>query len=124
MDLVLRDHLEGQVPVLSIAGELDLATAPRLRDRLVRLAAEFGGTRLVVDLDGASLVDSIGLGALVGGMRRMRARGGDLVLVCTSQRLVDLLALTRLDRAFDVYPSIAAAARTGGGAGPTACTGP
>jgi anti-sigma B factor antagonist len=124
MDLVLRDHLEGQVPVLSIAGELDLATAPRLRDRLVRLAAEFGGARLVVDLDGASLVDSIGLGALVGGMRRMRARGGDLVLVCTAQRLVDLLALTRLDRAFDVYPSIAAATRTDGRAGPTACTDP
>ena len=84
MDLVVRQFDRGGVPGLSVAGEVDMATAPRLRDALVQLAAEYPGVTAVIDLDGVSFLDSLGLGVLVGGLRRMRTTGGDLALDCTS----------------------------------------
>ena len=71
-------------------------------------AALHPGQTVVVDLDGVTFLDSIGLGVLVGGLRRVRAGGGDVVLVCSTPRLLDTLALVRLDRVFEIFPSIAA----------------
>jgi anti-sigma B factor antagonist len=109
MDLVLRASEPRGVPVLSLEGEVDLGSLPKLRDRFVRLAAEHPGQIVVVDLDGVGVLDDAGLGALVGGLGRLRATGGDVCLVCTVPRLLELLALTRLDRVFSVHPSVAAA---------------
>ena len=110
MDLVVRQLDTDGVPGLSVVGEVDMATAPRLRDALVQLAADHPGATAVIDLDGVSLLDSLGLGVLVGGLRRMRTTGGDLALVCTSAPLLDLLALCRLDRVFEIHASVAEAA--------------
>jgi anti-sigma B factor antagonist len=110
MDLVVRQLDSGGVPGLSVAGEVDMATAPRLRDALVQLAADHPGATAVVDLDGVSFLDSLGLGVLVGGLRRMGTTGGDLTLVCTNRRLLELLKLCRLDRVFEIHASVAAAA--------------
>jgi anti-sigma B factor antagonist len=106
MQLGIREAVHGGVPVVSLAGEVDLSTAPRLRGALQRAAS---GGSLVVDLDGVHALDDVGLGILVGAAGRARSGGGDLVLVCTDQRLLDLLRRTRLDRALDVFPSIPAA---------------
>ena len=97
MDLVLRHLDHGGVPVLSLAGEVDLATVPRLRDALVQAGHDHPGQRVVVDLDGVAFLDSTGLGVLVGGLRRIGAAGGDLLLVCSTPRLLDLLTQCRLD---------------------------
>jgi anti-sigma B factor antagonist len=110
MDLVVREYDHGGVPVLSLAGEVDLATVPRLRDRLVRAAAEHPATTVLVDLDGVTLIDSAGLGILVGGLRRMRATGGGLALVCSSPRLTEVLTAVGLDRVFDIHPTVAGGA--------------
>jgi anti-sigma B factor antagonist len=109
MDLVLRPLDLGGVPVLSVGGEVDMATAPRLRDALVQLAAEHPGCVAVLDLDGVAFIDSVGLGVLVGGLRRMRTAGGDLTLVCSTPRLTEVLMLCRLDRVFEIHPNVAAA---------------
>jgi anti-sigma B factor antagonist len=106
MDLLLRETEHHGVPVLSLKGDLDLATVPRLRDRLVRAAAEHGGKTLVVDLDGVAFLDSTGLGVLVGGLRRMRSMGGDLALVSSSPALAETMALTGLDRVFAVHATV------------------
>ena len=108
MDLVVRQEDHGGVPVVSFAGELDLTTVPRARDALVQVATLHPGQTVVVDLDGVSFLDSVGLGVLVGGLRRLRTTDGDLVLVCTTPRLLDLFNLTRLDRVFEIYPTVAA----------------
>jgi anti-sigma B factor antagonist len=112
MDLVVRQEDHGGVPVLSLAGELDLTTVPQARDALVRASAMHPGQTVVVDLDGVSFLDSMGLGVLVGGLRRARAAGGDLVLVCSTPRLLDVFALIHLDRIFEIFPSVGAV--TGG----------
>ena len=108
MDLVVRQEDHGGVPVVSFAGELDLTTVPQARDALVQVAMLHPGETVAVDLDGVTFLDSVGLGVLVGGLRRLRAGDGDLVLICTTPRLLDLLHLTRLERAFEVYPTVGA----------------
>ena len=113
MDLVVRQGEHGGLPVVSFAGALDLTTVPQARDALLRLATRHPGQTVVVDLDGVSFLDSMGLGVLVGGLRRVRAGGGDLVLVCSTPRLLELLALVRLDRVFEIVPNIAAASGAG-----------
>ena len=104
-------HDADGVVVVAMAGELDLATVPRLRDRLVRVISEHPGEMVVLDLDGLSAVDDAGLGVLVGALRRARVHGGDVSLVCTSAELLELFALTRLDRAFVMYRDVGAARR-------------
>jgi anti-sigma B factor antagonist len=111
MDLVIREHDHGGVPVLSLSGEVDLATVPRLRDRLVKAALDHPGTTVIVDLDGVTLLDSAGLGVLVGGLRRMRATGGNLEVVCTSDRLLEVFAATGLDAVVRVHASLSDAGK-------------
>lgn len=110
MDLVVQHLDHGGVPVLSLAGEVDLATVPLLRDALVRSAAEHPGATLAVDLDGVAFLDSMGLGVLVGGLRRFRRSGGDVVLVCSTPRLLDVLAQCRLDRVFEIHSNLSSVA--------------
>ncbi len=92
--------------MLSVSGEVDLATVPRLRDRLVRLATEHPGAIVVVDLDGVTFIDSAGLGVLVGGHRRLRARGGALHLVVSDPRLVELFSSSGLDAVLTIHATL------------------
>src|SRR5436190_9004469 len=106
MELVVR-HLDYDgMPVLSLAGEADLATVPELRDALTRAAAQHPGQTLVVDLDGVTFLDSVAMGMLLGAARRARSSGGDLVLVCSTPRVVEVLSQSRLDRIVEVRASV------------------
>jgi len=89
-------------------GDLDLSSAPALRRHLIAAVAGTDG-RVVVDLAGVHLVDSQGLGTLVGGLKRARTHGGDLRLASPPAGVMALLQLTGLDRAFVVTPDVAAA---------------
>lgn len=91
--------------VLTLAGDVDVATAPRLRDRLVQLITD-GPPRLVVDMSGLSFIDSMGLGALVSGLKRARAHDGDLRLAGPTDHVAKVLAITRLDLAFVVADTV------------------
>jgi anti-sigma B factor antagonist len=93
--------------VLRLAGEVDVATAPRLRDRLVQLITE-GPPQVVVDLSGLTFIDSMGLGALVSGLKRARAHDGDLRLAGASDHVAKVLNITRLDQAFVVGDTVEA----------------
>ena len=110
VDLVARASTVAGRSVLSVSGEIDLATLPRLHDALTRFvnAAE-PATTVVVDLDGVYICDDSGLGVLLGAASRARATGGKLVVVCSSGSLRERLAQTRFDRAVTVAPSVAQA---------------
>lgn len=102
------DEREG-VPVLSVAGEIDVYTAPRLREQLLELA-NGGTTRAIVDMTEVSFVDSTGLGVLVSGLKRFREAGGDLVLVVVQPQILKVLEITGLTGVFSIHPSAAQAA--------------
>lgn len=96
--------LDGR-PLLHLRGEIDIATLPALRDHLTRAISLHTGVPLFVDLDGLDALDDTGIGMLLGAAGQARAHGGDLVLVCTSERLLARFAVTRLDRAITVVAS-------------------
>ena len=108
MDLGLHVSHHGTWTVVSVRGEVDVATVPRLREQLIELVAQ-GETRLVVDLESVDFLDSTGLGVLIGALKRVRTVGGDLSLVCTHSRILKVLEITGLTRVFEVHPSVEAA---------------
>jgi anti-anti-sigma factor len=109
MDLTLRTDVVESMPVVSVHGEIDLATVPRLRDHLHRELDNHPGQPLVVDLDAVTVFDDVGLGVLLGARRAARARGVDVVVVASVPRLCTLLADTGVDSVLRRADSVAAA---------------
>ena len=99
--------------VLTVSGEIDMATAPRFRQRLLALISD-GAQNVVIDLSGVDYIDSTGLGVLMGGAKRVRSAGGDIRLVTAGSHLAKLIELTRLDRVLDMFESVAAATESPG----------
>jgi anti-sigma B factor antagonist len=91
--------------LVAVYGELDVASAPTLRERLIELVTE-GSHRLVLDLEGLDFLDSTGLGAIISALKRARTNGGDLRLVCTQSRIRRLFEITALDKAFPLFSSL------------------
>jgi anti-sigma B factor antagonist len=94
--------------VVSLYGELDVATAPELREQVIELVND-GRSQLVLDLDGIDFLDSTGLGTVIGALKRARTHGGDLRLVCTETRITRLFEITGLDKAVPLLPTLDAA---------------
>jgi anti-sigma B factor antagonist len=91
-----------QGTVVSVVGDLDVLTAPQMRDRLVEVID--GGQRDVfVDLTGCVFIDSSGLSALVTALKRIRSVGGDLQLVCPDGNVRRLIEVVALDRVFVLH---------------------
>lgn len=90
------------IPVLTVRGEIDVSTAPELRERLLEVA-ENGAPVVVVDLSDVSFVDSTALGVLVSGVKRFRSEGGDLRLVVTQPHISKVLEITGLNDVFAIY---------------------
>lgn len=98
--------------VVAVYGELDVATAPSLREKLIGLVGD-GASHLVLDLEGVDFLDSTGLGVIVSALKRVRTHGGDLRLVCTQARIRRLFEITGLDKAVPLLPSLDAAVAGG-----------
>lgn len=84
-------------------GELDAFTVSQFRQALAELASS---KRLVIDMSGVPFVDSAGLGALIGGIRRTRELGGDVAVACDRPTLVRLLKTTGFDRIVSVTETV------------------
>ena len=105
MDLKLGHYARDGIEVIDVQGEIDIYTAPRLRELLINLVSE-GNYQLVVNLDKVGFLDSTGLGVLVGGLRRVRAHDGSLELVCTQQPILKIFRITGLTEVFGVYETV------------------
>ncbi len=87
-------------------GELDAYTVGQFREALVELAAK---PRLLIDLSDVPFMDSAGLGALIGGIRRAREAEGDVSVACSRPTLTRLLHTTGFDRIVPVTETLDAA---------------
>jgi anti-sigma B factor antagonist len=108
--LFIRDTRTTDCTVVTIGGELDVATAPALRSHLSDLIAN-GRTRLVLDLAPLNFLDASGLGVLASTLGQLREQGGWLRLVGVHPRIRRLLVIARLTHALPEYASIALAVR-------------
>ena len=101
---IKTEQLGDDAYVISLAGEVDLYTAPEFKERMVELI-ESGKKQIVVDLSKATFIDSTTLGVLVGGVKRLRPAGGSLTLVCTDENISKIFEITGLDRVFPIHGS-------------------
>jgi anti-sigma B factor antagonist len=92
--------------VISVSGEVDLFTAPEFKQR-VAAAIDGGAERVIVDLSATIFIDSSSLGVLIGAHRRLKGRGGALVVVCENEAIVKTFRITGLDGVFTLVPSLA-----------------
>jgi anti-sigma B factor antagonist len=107
--LTIQVRREPGYVVVTVAGEVDIATVARLRERLSALAA--GGLPLVADLDEVSFIDATGLGVLAGVARRAAAHGASLHVVSSRPQTRQLFRVTGLDRQIPLVRDLAEALR-------------
>lgn len=108
MDMTVQVTDSGGWAIARVTGDLDVASAPRLREQLVGLVTG-GQPNLVLDLDGVDFLDSTGLGVIVGVLKRTRSHGGDLRLVCTRASIRRVFEITALDRTMPLADTVEAA---------------
>jgi anti-sigma B factor antagonist len=111
--LTVEVRHERGYPIVTVAGEVDISTVTRLRERLFEVAAS--GAPLVVDLDQVSFIDSVGLATLVGAANRAAAHGGSLQVTCARPKIRQLVRLTGLDRRMPLARTLDEALEAPGG---------
>ena len=104
MDLTLSTSEVGGATIIAVGGEIDVYTAPKLRDKITELVAA-GTYHIVVDMEAVEFLDSTGLGVLVGGLKKVRAHDGSLELICTQDRLLKIFRITGLAKVFVIHES-------------------
>jgi anti-sigma B factor antagonist len=105
MTIDIRTTTRGPATVLSVSGEIDISTAPRLLEALADLDGSARET-LVLDLTAVSFLDSSALGALVGTQKEIAAAGGRLTVVCSDPKVLRIFTITRLTEVIDVVSSL------------------
>ncbi|MDQ2984562.1 MAG: STAS domain-containing protein [Actinomycetota bacterium] len=101
---IKTENVGGDAYVISLAGEIDLYTAPEFKQQLLEVIGQ-GGKEVVVDFSDTTFIDSTTLGVLVGGVKRLRTNEGSLSLVCSDRNITKIFEITGLDRVFTIYPS-------------------
>jgi anti-sigma B factor antagonist len=89
---------------ISLAGEVDLYTAPEFKQQLLVVIGQ-GAKDVVVDFTDTTFIDSTTLGVLVGGVKRLRTNDGRLSLVCSDRNITKIFEITGLDRVFTIHQS-------------------
>ena len=104
MELGVDVRKVGSHSVVDVKGEIDVYTAPKLREKLIELVSE-GSYDVVVNLEGVDFLDSTGLGVLVGALKRVKAHDGSLALICTQDKILKIFKITGLTKVFSIHSS-------------------
>ena len=104
MDLTLATREVDGKTIVAVGGEIDVYTAPKLRDKITELVNS-GHHQLLIDMEKVEFLDSTGLGVLVGGLKKVRAHDGSLQLVCNQDRLLKIFRITGLAKVFVIHES-------------------
>jgi anti-sigma B factor antagonist len=105
VDLKLGHYNKDGIEVIDVRGQIDIYTAPRLRELLIDLVSK-NNYQLIVNMDKVEFLDSTGLGVLVGGLKRVRAHDGSLDLVCTQERILKIFRITGLTQVFGIHQTV------------------
>lgn len=102
MDLQIVVRSDRKVPIIDLAGEVDAYTSARFREAMLELI-EDGAANLIISMEKVEYIDSSGLGALVGGLKRVSEREGRIVIVCSNPQIRKVFEITGLEKVFRVY---------------------
>jgi len=105
VNLSISTETDEKTVVVHVGGDLDVYTAPRLRETLAKALVD--GRRLVLDLSEVHFIDSTALGVLVSALEQSQAAAGDLRLVLDDPYLLKIFHITGFDGMFSIYPEIA-----------------
>jgi anti-sigma B factor antagonist len=105
VDVSVTSRQSGDRTVIEVKGEIDVYTAPVLREEISSLV-DAEHTTIVVDLTQVSFMDSTGLGVLVGALKKVRTLGGDLALVINEEKILKVFRITALTQVFSIHPSL------------------
>ena len=101
---IKTEQLSDDVYVISLAGEVDLYTAPEFKQQLLEVIGQ-GARTVIVDFTNTTFIDAPRLGVLVGGVKRLRSNDGQLSLICSDRNITKIFEITGLDRVFTIHPS-------------------
>lgn len=109
--VAMRCEDKGGIQIVSVSGEVDLTSAPRLHEVIWRAQGQAGDDtpRVIVDLRDVEFMDTAGLGVLVEERTALRQFGGSLCLVAREGPVTRLLEVTGLSEQFDLYAELDAA---------------
>ena len=105
---IKTEQLDGDGYVISLAGEVDLYTAPEFKAQLLDVIGK-GAKQVIVDFTDTTFIDSTTLGVLVGGVKRLRTADGELSLVCSDRNITKIFEITGLNRVFPIHETRAEA---------------
>jgi anti-sigma B factor antagonist len=100
VELNVSSRFHDDHTIVTISGEIDLYTAPRLHSELAALLAEGMPARVVIDMSGVEFCDSTGMNVLLSCLRRARERGGELEIADPKPAVRKILQVTGLDSVF------------------------
>ena len=104
-DFAITEHpIDAERHVLAVRGEIDLFTAPELKQVLAE-SIEAGRVRIIVDLTETTFLDSTALGVLIGAVKRLRSRDGALAIVNIDENIAKTFEITGLDQIFTIVPT-------------------
>lgn len=102
MDLRISVRKRGGVAVIDLAGELDAYTSSRFREAVIE-SIENGSASLIISMLSVEYIDSSGLGALVGGLKRASERQGKILIVCDQPQVRKVFEITGLEKVFPLF---------------------
>jgi anti-sigma B factor antagonist len=100
VELKVSTRFHDDHTIVTISGEIDLYTAPRLHSELAAVLADGMPTRIVIDMSGVEFCDSTGMNVLLSLLRRVRERDGELEIASPKPAVRKILQVTGLDAVF------------------------
>ncbi len=105
LDLKIDVREEKNIPIVSINGEIDIYTYPKLTETLNSII-EKGSTEIVINLENVRYIDSTGLGALADGANRVFDQGGHVSIICNKPQVKKIFDVSGLaKRNLSLFPS-------------------
>jgi anti-sigma B factor antagonist len=108
-ELDIKERQAGDVTVLDMSGKITIGEGSVALRSAIRRLLEEGKKRILLNLAGVGYIDSSGIGELVSSYTAINKEQGQLKLLNLTQKLQDLLAITKLLTVFDTYDDEAAA---------------
>lgn len=105
IDIKVETRISGEWAVVDVEGEVDVFTAPKLREQIIGLLTA-GNDRIVVNLEKVDFMDSTGLGVLVGGLKRVKEKDGSLALAGAHGTVLRVLSVTGLNSVFPLHETV------------------